>query len=90
MDSEELTKNADIERIAKEGALIYQEIKAQYEPSHHGEFLAIEIESKKAYLAPTSAEAVVSARKENPEKVFYVVKVGFNAAEMMAHLFTKK
>jgi hypothetical protein len=57
---------------------------------HHGEFLAIDIDSKDVYVAPTSAEAVVAARGVHPNKVFYVVKIGFDAAETMAHLFPQK
>ncbi len=90
MTTEELTKNADLERIAKEGALIYEKVKVAYEPEHLGHFLAIDINSGKAYVAPTSAEAVVEARKAHPDTVFYVVKVGFDAAETMAHLFPEK
>jgi hypothetical protein len=85
MTSEELLKTADLQKIATEGVNIYTEIKSKYEPDHKGEFLAIEIESKKVYLAPTSAEAVVKARIENPDKVFFVMKIGFDAAETMAH-----
>lgn len=87
MDTEELTKNADLEKIAKDGSSIYEEVRGQYEPDHTGEFLAIEIENKSVYLAKTSAEAMSAARKANPGKVFYVVKIGFNAAETMANLF---
>ncbi len=90
MNTEELTKNADLAKIAKEGALIYEKIKSNYEPSHHGQFLAIDISSEDAYVAPASADAVVLARKAHPDTVFYVVKVGFDAAETMAHLFPEK
>ncbi len=90
MDSEELIKNTDLERIASQGALIYQSIKSKYEENSIGKFLAIDIDSKDQYLASTSAEAVVMARTAHPNKVFYVVKVGFDAAETMAHLVSKK
>jgi hypothetical protein len=87
MPSEELMKQADIQRIAAEGTKIYKDIKAQYDPKEKGKFLAIDIDTKKAYLADTSADAVVAARKDNPEKIFYVVKIGFDAAETMAKSF---
>jgi hypothetical protein len=90
MNPEELIKNADVEKIAKEGSAIYESIRSKYEESHKGEFLAIEVESKKEYLAPSSAEAMVAARQAHPNKVFYVVKIGFDAAETMAHLFPEK
>jgi hypothetical protein len=90
MNSEEITKNADLQRVVTEGGKIYQEIKARYEPAQNGKFLAMDIDSKKAYIADTSAEAVVMAREHHPNKVFYVVKIGFDAAETMARLSSKK
>jgi hypothetical protein len=90
MNSEDLLKSTDLTKIAREGAVIYEEKKSQYEESNKGQFLAIDIDSKDVYLAPTSAEAVVAAKKEHPNKVFFVVKIGFDAAETMAHLFPQK
>lgn len=85
--NEEFIKQADIQKIAEEGAKIYQSIKADFEPNNNGKFLAIDIDSKKAYLGNTSAEALESARQNYPKKVFYVVKIGFNFAEMLARSF---
>lgn len=87
MMPEELLKSADLEKIAKEGALIYQSVKSTYEGKDTGKFLAIDIESKDKFLAPTSAEAVVQARAVHPKKVFYVVKIGFDAAETISALW---
>ncbi len=86
MNSEELIKKADLQRISEEGDKIYQSIKEQYEPVSTGKFLAIEINQKKAYLGNSSAEAVELARREHPDKVFYVVKVGHSTAETLASL----
>jgi hypothetical protein len=88
--NDDLLKSADLGKIVSEGSKIYEEIKDQYESSHKGEFLAIEIETKKAYLASSSAEAMVAARSENPGKIFYVMKIGFDAAETMAHFSSIK
>lgn len=85
--SEELIKKADIQKIADEGTKIYQCIKTDFEPHQNGKFLAIDIDSKKAYLGNTSAEALELARESHPHKVFYVVKIGFNFAEMLAKSF---
>lgn len=88
--SEQLTKKADIAKIAQKGAKIYEKIKLDYEPQKNGEFLAIDIESKKAYLGKTSSEAVELAREKHPNKVFYVVKIGHSVAETLANLDGKK
>lgn len=88
-NNEELIKKADIQKIAEEGAKIYDQIKITYDPKERGKFLAIDIESKKAYLGNTSAEALESARQNHPDKVFYVVKIGFDVAETMARSFAE-
>lgn len=86
----DLLQGADLQKIATEGAQVYEEVKTKYEPDHKGEFLAIEIDSKEVFLAPTSAEAVVAARSSHPNKVFYVMKIGFDAAETLAHFTASK
>jgi len=90
MDTGELIKKADLQRIATEGAKIYEQIKINYEPEEVGKFLAIDIDTQKAYLGNSSAEAVELARNNHPNKVFYVVKIGFEVAETMARLFFEK
>lgn len=86
MTSEELLKSANVERIASEGQRIYEEIKSQFEPEFIGKFLAIDIGSKKYYLADSSSEAVEKARHAHPETIFYVVKIGFSVAETLARM----
>ncbi|MEK7562671.1 MAG: hypothetical protein AAB509_03260 [Patescibacteria group bacterium] len=86
-NNEELIKKTDIQKIAEEGAKIYEEIKVNYDPKEKGKFLAIDIDSKKVYLGNTSAEALELAREHHPNKVFYVIKIGFDVAETMAKSF---
>ena len=90
MNRDELLHNADIQKIAKEGAKIYQSLKVNYDPKERGKFLAIETKSKKVYLGKTSAEAVELARQNHPNKIFYVIKIGFDVAESMARSFLQK
>ena len=90
MSNEELIKQADIQRIAEKGTEIYEKIKVNYDPKEKGKFLAIDIDSEKAYLSDTSAEALELARQNHPNKVFYVVKIGFDVAETMAKSFINK
>ena len=88
-NDEELIKSVNLPRIAEEGAKIYEQIKINYDPKEKGKFLAIEIDSKKEYLGNTSAEALELARQNHPDKIFYVVKIGYDAAETIAQCFTK-
>ena len=79
--------NTNIQKIAEEGSKIYEQIKGSYDPKEKGKFLAIDIDSRKAYLGHTSAEALALARENHPDKIFYVVKIGFDAAETMAEYY---
>ena len=81
---EDLIQKADIEKIAREGEKIYEEVKPQYEPQENGKFLAIEPESKKVYFGNESVDAVMLAKKDYPHKVFYLVKIGYGYIETLA------
>lgn len=82
--NEGLLEKADMEEIAREGERIYGSIKDQYEPQDQGKFLAIDINSGKAYLGQTSSKAVELARQAHPGTIFYVVKIGYSVTEMLA------
>lgn len=90
MTSEEITINADLQKVVDEGKKIYQKIKNQYEPMCNGKFLAIDIDSGKVYMADTSIDASRMARTAHPRKVFYMVKIGYDAVETIANLFKSK
>ncbi len=83
-NNDELIKKADLQKIVDEGEKIYEQIKSQYEPQENGKFLAIEIESKKVYFAIDSVDAMMLAKKEFPDKVFYLVKIGYRYSETLA------
>ncbi len=89
-NNNDLLKNINIQEIADKGTQIYEGIKSNYEPKENGRFLAIEVESGKAYLANTSAEAIVKAKESHPDKFFYLVKIGYDAAETLAEYFLNK
>ena len=90
MIDDELLENADIQKISEKGAKIYDRLKIKYEPRENGKFLAIDIDSENAYLGNTSAEALSLARAKHPQKVFYVVKIGFDVVETMAKFIIEK
>lgn len=89
MNSDNLLKKTDLQKIARVGSKIYEQIKQDYEPQKTGQFLAIEIESQKAYLGRTSADALNLARNNHPGKLFFVVKIGFEAAETVAEAYLR-
>jgi len=87
MDTKYDDDNVDIQHIADEGTKIYRQIKSQYEDTKRGKFLAIEIDSKDVFLGDTGGEAMELAEIKYPDKVFFVVKIGFDTIAKMAHSF---
>ena len=77
-------KEINTEIIAKKGRKIYQAIKKQYEPKYDGKLLAIDTTTKKVYMGDDTIEAVEKGRSENPDTIFYVVKIGYAVAETLA------
>ena len=85
MNEEKNLPKVDTEEIAKRGEEIYQKkFKEIYEPSHNGKFLAIEINSEEGFLGDTLVKAVEEAKKKHPQKIFYIKKIGFPAAEVIS------
>lgn len=63
--------------IAEKGEKIYQDkLKKKLEKKRLGEFVAIDIETEKHYLGKTAEEALEKARKEAPQKIFHLIKIG--------------
>ncbi len=74
--------------IARIGEQIYQnELKEKMEKENIGKFVAIEVESKDYFLGETQTEATLKAKKKYPDKIFYMVKIGFPAVITMSSRF---
>lgn len=65
--------------IAEKGITIYKKLSGRLEKKHFGEFVAIEVETGKYFVGETQMEAISEAKKEFPQKIFYLMKVGFPA-----------
>ncbi len=83
---ENLVKKVNIGEIVSRGKKIYERIKSKYQPKKNGKFLAIEVDSGDVFLANSSVEAVEAAKNKYPDKVFFVVKIGFSANEILSRL----
>ena len=83
---EDLIKKVDIEKLADEGEKIYEEVKSEYLPQDMGKYLAIEVESKNVFLGEHSSDAVELAKKVHPNKMFFVVKIGYSANEILSKM----
>jgi len=77
----------EMERITREGTKIYETIKDQYEPQHYGKYLAIDPESKDAFMDEDGAQAVLKAKEKYPKRVFFLVKIGYAAADTLMSLY---
>jgi hypothetical protein len=67
--------------LAESGQRLYDErLRMQLEPEHEGEFVAIEPETERYFLGPTGLAALRAGRRELPDKLFYLLRVGYDAA----------
>lgn len=72
----------NIHEVAARGNEIYEHIKTRYE-REKGKFLAIDIESKDVFLADSTVDAVLAAKSKYPDRVFYVLRIGYAATMRM-------
>ncbi len=67
--------------LAESGQRLYDErLKAILDPEHEGEFVAIEPKSERYFLGQTGLAALRAGRRELPDKLFYLLRVGSDAA----------
>ena len=70
--------------IAERGETIYREkYKTEYEKTHLGKFIAIDVATEKAYIGDSPAEALIAARNDAPEGIFHLMKSGSSGAYRM-------
>jgi hypothetical protein len=62
--------------IAKAGQQIYQEFREEYEAKYPGQFVAIELTHKKAFVASQPEIALKDGRREFPTGIFHLIKIG--------------
>ncbi len=69
------------EEIGTRGSAIYQErLKCLLEPSHHGQFVAIDINSGDYELGTEAHEASAPQRARHPAAQILVERIGYPAA----------
>ena len=74
-------EDAEGERISRKAMRLYQtKLKALLEPAYIGKFAAIEPDSGDYFVADRMAEAMEKARAKHPDKLFFLVRIGFKAA----------
>ena len=71
----------ETDELSERGQRLYDErLRGLLEPKHRGEFVAIEPETKRYFLGSTGLAALRAGRQELPDKLFYLLRVGSDAA----------
>ena len=80
-DSDREVRLGPLDRIAQQGAKIYEEkYKTEYEERYPGQYVAIDLSTGEAYVGVRSADALQKAREEAPQGIFHLIQVGATAA----------
>lgn len=67
--------------LVERGQNTYQQrLASVLEPSHIGEFVAVEPDSGRYFLGSTASAALVAARAAMPNNLFYLTRVGRETA----------
>lgn len=76
--------------LVKLGKKFYEEkLKVILEPEHNGEFVAIEPYLGKYVVEKKKIDAILKARAEMPEKLFFLAKVGTIFTGSISHYVPK-
>jgi hypothetical protein len=68
------------EILAAKGEQIYEKVRKDYEATHPGQYVAIDVTTGKLYPAPNSEDALEAARADSPNGIFHLVRVGARGA----------
>jgi len=72
--------------IADAGERIYQaKFQAAFEAAHMGEFAAINVVKETAFVGNTPELVFQSARQDDPQGIFHLVRVGYAGAFQMGY-----
>lgn len=71
--------------LVEGGQRFYDEqLKAQLEPEHTGRYVAIEPDSGRYFLGDTGTDALLEAHRSLPKSLFYLARVGYQAADTLS------
>ncbi len=74
------------QEIVTQGQKIYDEkYRVKFEKQHPGQFVAIEIQSKEAFVGETPERAYELVQKKHPMGVFHLIKIGSPGAYKVSY-----
>jgi hypothetical protein len=86
-----MTDQNNFSELTKLGMKFYEEkLKSLLEPEHNGEFVAIEPFSEKYVVEKKKLDAIVKARAEMPEKLFFIARIGTIYTGSLSHYTPQK
>lgn len=74
---------AELDRL---GWARYEEIRPELEAEHHGEYVAIEVDSGAYFVGETPQEAFEQAEEAFPDRAFCLIRIGYKAVHKLKHL----
>ncbi len=80
MNTSLLEPNPQDEIVVRGQQFYDEQLKALLEPAQIGRFVAIEPDSERHFLGDTGIEALLAGREAMPDKLFYLVRIGYHAA----------
>lgn len=79
-------RKPEMSPLARKATRLYQtKLKAVLEPDYVGKFAAIEPDSGDYFVASRMTEAMHEARLKHPDKRFFLIRIGFEAAVSFRH-----
>jgi len=77
MDNENIQEKAfSPEEFSKKSEEYYNQIKYELESKFKGKYVALDFRSKNYWIGGTATEALTEAKKQFPEKLFYLLQIG--------------
>lgn len=83
------TRFSNPKAIATAGEEIYQSLQRDQERTHRGQFVAINVKTKRYHLGENAEAALENARAEEPDGLFHLIRIGFAGAFQISHAFQK-
>lgn len=72
--------------VERAKALYCHRLQGELEATHHGRHVAIEPESGQHFIADSYGDAVAEARSAHPDRITFVIRIGYPAAIHMGRL----
>ncbi len=83
-----ITDLSNPKNVANQGEQIYKErFQAIYEKEYSGQYVVIDIDTQKSYVAAFPEEAVKKAKTDAPGGQFHLIRIGAPAAFKVSHMY---